>query len=118
MTIELFFRMDPRWSMGREDERMKLSKYCRQFCPLSDNFPQVAASTGGGGVSQEGGLVWVNLSVAGSELKRSGGRPIGQALTAQFHRRTPKEFPRRQVPLCGRFSSASFHRAAFHGGTV
>lgn len=23
-----------------------------------------------------------------------GGRPIGQALTAQFHRRTPKEFPR------------------------
>lgn len=80
--------------MDREDERMNLSKYCRQFCPLSDDFPQVAASTGERGGLARGGLVWVNISVAGSELERSGGRPIGQALTAQFHRRTPKEFPR------------------------
>jgi len=40
--------------MGREDERTNLSKYCRQFCALLNDFPQVTASTG---VSRKKGVL-------------------------------------------------------------
>lgn len=62
---------------------------------LSIVLPIVGRFSGGysiQGVPQrrEGGSsVWVNVSVAGPELGRFGGRPIGQALTAQFHRQAP-----------------------------
>lgn len=104
-----FSGTDPRWPVGREDERTNLSKYCRQFCALSGDFPQVTASTGGGG-----SCVWVNISGSGS-------RPIGQALTAQFHRRTPKEFPRFFGGRCHCapvFPLGFLSSARFHGGSV
>lgn len=79
-------------------------------CPLSGRFSG-GYSIHEKGREEEGGPLRVNVSVAGSES----GRSIGQALTAQFHRRTPKESLRFFGNRC--HCAPNFPRLPFIGGS-
>lgn len=103
--------------MGRERGQKNLSKYCRQPCPLSGDFPKAAASSTRGSCRRGVLLSGSTSRSLARGSARSGGRAdrssVNRSISQAENPPPPKEFPpffRQQVPLCARFSSASFHR--------
>lgn len=101
---------DLRWA--EKNGRTNLSKYCRQFCPLSERFS-------GGYSIHEKGRGEERRVLFGSTFRRFGiGTVDRSSVNRSISQADPQgisSFLREQVPLCAQFSSPSFHRGiAFH----